>query len=504
MTRRSQFVRFAPHVRINVQYVDRSKFGGPVSERLQENMKTLCSPIYRALDRHGPAYVVYEGERLLNQCFSSRRFNQICDEYPEISEDVLFPKSSSIVPDALVLTSANSRKAVQVDISPEHWSAAADWVGEMSSPPLNGKSHRSRRFESLTDKLKSQGFLVNAVTQSASTSRASDVTYVGHNTVVVRSKRASVIVDPWFFPHAQRFLPGHQPLRPSELGLINAALVTHSHPDHFDPGSLLMLGRNTRIIVPVVPRESILSVDIKGRLRELGFTSVTALPWWKNVMIRDICVTALPFYGEQPTSGKRLYPEVRNWGNCYLVRTPHAAFAFIGDSGSDLDGRAGNVAAEAFDRYGPIDVLFSGYRGWSLYPIQYFESSVRQYLLFVPPAQYAVRQTIMNSADEAVNTAEAWHAAYLAPYANGGAVWYSEIGLGPTEESPQSNDDKGWVYFDPPPEICLKAMSARSQPLPHITVGSPVKPLLLQSGQSFNLRHRRARLITRALGTPLK
>ncbi len=495
MTQRSQLVRFAPHVRISVQYVDRSTFGGPVSERLQENMKKLCSPIYRALDRHGPAYVVHDGERLLKQCFSSRRFKQVCDDYPEISQDVLFPKPRAIVPDALVLTSANGRTAVQVDISPDDWCAAADWVGEMSSPPLNGKSYRSHRFESLTKESTSRGFLVNAVTHLVSTSRASDVTYVGHNTVVVRSKRASVIVDPWFFPHAQRFLPGHQPLRPSELGSINAALVTHSHPDHFDPGSLLMLGRTTRIIVPVVPRESILSVDIKRRLGELGFTSVTALPWWKKVMIGDICVTALPFYGEQPTSGKRLYPEVRNSGNCYLVRTPRAAFAFVGDSGSDLDGSVGDVAAEAFDRYGPIDVLFSGYRGWSLYPIQYFESSVRQYLLFVPPAQYAVRQTIMNSADEAVNTAEAWHATYLVPYANGGAVWYSEIGLGPTEESPQGNDDNGWVYFDPRPEICLKAVRARSQPVPHITVGSPVKPLVLRPGQSFNLRHRRARLI---------
>ena len=40
-------------------------------------------------------------------------------------------------------------------------------------------------------------------------------------------------------------------------------------------------------------------------------------------------------------------------------------------------------------------------------------------------------KSIMNNVDEAVDTAEAWHARHLVPYADGGAPWFSRIGLGP-------------------------------------------------------------------------
>ena len=85
-------------------------------------------------------------------------------------------------------------------------------------------------------------------------------------------------------------------------------------------------------------------------------------------------------------------------------------------------------------RWGAVDILFSGFRGWNLYPIQYFESSVRQYMLFVPPSLYGVRQSIMSSVDEAVDTAEAWHAQYLVPDADGGAPWFSDIGPGESSD----------------------------------------------------------------------
>jgi L-ascorbate metabolism protein UlaG (beta-lactamase superfamily) len=305
---------------------------------------------------------------------------------------------------------------------------------------------------------------------------------VGHNTVAVRSARSCVVVDPWFFPRARRYGRAGQPLQPRDLGPIDAVLVTHSHPDHFDPGSLLMLGRATRVIVPRVSRESLLALDLKARLRELGFTAVTELAWWKTARVGDIDIVALPFHGEQPTAGRRLYPDARNWGNCYLVKTPGLSCAFVADAGADAEGRVGDVALQAYERHGAIDVLFSGYRGWSLYPVQFFGSSVRHYLLFVPPELYSVRQTIMSTADDAVNTAEAWHARYLAPYADGGAPWYAEVGLGPGESAADA-----WLSFDPPREHCVTALSARSQPVPGLTVGSAVRPLLLEPGDAFTL-----------------
>src|SRR5262249_53209486 len=249
----------------------------------------------------------------------------------------------------------------------------------------------------------------------------------------------------------------------------------------------LQFDRSIPVVVPRVEHESLLAVDMAHRLRELGFTDVRVLDWWEEARIGDIEVAALPFYGEQPTTGPQLCPEVRNAGNTYLVRTPRFSCALIADSGRDRAGDVRDVALRAFRRWGPIDVLFAGYRGWELYPIQYAASSVRAYPLLVPPELDTVRQSIMNTAVEAVDTAEAWHARHLAPYADGGAPWHWESGLGPDLTRDEARQPTAWRYFDPPPEACLDALRVRSAPTPDTLVGSPVGPLLLRPGQSIRM-----------------
>ena len=281
-----------------------------------------------------------------------------------------------------------------------------------------------------------------------------EITWLGHNTAVVRSGKAAVIVDPWLLPASNRYPETFQPAQRAELGEIDALIITHSHPDHFDPATLLQFRCDTPVIVPRVQRESLLSVEMKTRLLELGFSDVRELDWWESAWIADIEVVALPFYGEQPTSGEQLIPEVRNSGNAYLIRTPGVSCAFVADCGRDSRGDVRDVALEAYRRFGSVDFLFSGYRGWRIYPIQLVESSVPAYALFVPPDLYAVRQSIMNDAAEAVDTAEHWHARYLVPYADGGAPWFWEIGLGPILDG-SDGQAREWIHFDPMPERVL-------------------------------------------------
>lgn len=478
----------APHVRAEVRYVDGSAVGSAVSERLQNRMRRLLAPVYRALRKHGPRHVVMNGEDLLRRCFEARAFAELCGpSYPRLPPAVLFPDRRSIAPRSLVLTSTEQGDALEIDIPAGSWTAAGDWFATVAGvQPSRGRGRKSApELEVFSAELRRRRFL-KAGEPGPIRHPEADAVFLGHNMVAVRSSDRCVVVDPWFFPRARRY-GSYQPIQPSELGHVSAALITHSHPDHFDPGALLMLGRTTPVIVPRVPRESLLALDMKARLVELGFTAVRELDWWKSTVVGDFRITAVPFHGEQPTSGKRLYPEVRNCGNCYLVRTPRLSCAFVADSGTDGEGSVEDVALEAFGRYGPIDVLFTGYRGWRLYPIQFFESSVRQYLLFVPPELYSVRQTIMNTLEGAVDTAEAWHARYLVPYGDGGAPWYAEIGLGPIDTHADADAGDDWMYFDPPPERCLDALRHRSQPLPGVTVGSPVRPLMLQTGESFTM-----------------
>ncbi len=101
-----------------------------------------------------------------------------------------------------------------------------------------------------------------------------DFTFVGHNTVVVRSATTRIMVDPLLFPTGSRFPASYQPLQVRHLEPIHAVLITHSHPDHFDPASLLQFPPETRIIVPSIERENLLSVAMGLRLRELGFHNI--------------------------------------------------------------------------------------------------------------------------------------------------------------------------------------------------------------------------------------
>ena len=161
--------------------------------------------------------------------------------------------------------------------------------------------------------------------------------FVGHNTVLVASAQARVLVDPYFRP-AHALDVDYPPMQPKDLGPVDAVVITHSHGDHFHLGSLLQLPRDTRIFVPAVRRESLFSTDCVLRLTQLGYTRVEALAWGEERRVGDLTVRALPFYGEQPTDGEGLYPGLFNEGNTWLVRAPGFSAAFFADAGHDVRG----------------------------------------------------------------------------------------------------------------------------------------------------------------------
>jgi L-ascorbate metabolism protein UlaG (beta-lactamase superfamily) len=308
----------------------------------------------------------------------------------------------------------------------------------------------------------------------------SDLTFVGHNTVVVRSGTSAVVVDPWFVADDPADSPDYRPLQLRDVGRIDAVVITHSHPDHFVPSTLMQLPSSTRVIVPRMERETILTVAMAQRLRELGFTDVVELDWWQSVKVGDIDVVALPFHGEQATDSDQLHPEIRNHGNTYFIRTPSFSAAFLADSGRDGSGDVREVAARARREVGSPDVVFSGYRGWLTYPVQLLFTSVARCILLVPQHLWDVRQRLMTTADEAIDIAETWGARTVLPYADGGAPWFWRMGLGPRldEELPESNG------FDPLPERVLDAARNRTE-MPGGLLGSPVRVVLLRPGDSL-------------------
>jgi len=517
--------RLRPDVRLHVEYDDQTPCGGPLGQRLDWATREAFGPLLDHVEQHGQADLHRLGPRLLAACLQSEAFARLgapAGDGWTLRPDVLHPDPTLTRPAALALAGSEGG-AVECAVPADAWPAVHAALAALAGPGLaNGEwslspetglaaAERSLLPEAagaaprtlgadapgaaadepalspearlLLTALRDQALVAPAEAPAAPDPRlaAADLVFLGHNTVLAQSATTRLLVDPFLFASSPAYPPAYQPLPLAALGPLDAVLITHCHPDHFAPASLLQLPLATRLIVPRVARETALAADLAARLRELGFTRVEALDWGEDARVGDVTVRALPFYGEQPTEGPRLYPDVRNAGNTYLVQTPRCAAVFLADSGRDLAGDVQALALEARERYGPVDVVFSGYRGWLTYPPQLLLSSVARYLLFAPPALWGVRQQLMTTADGAVDVAERWGARYLVPYADGGAPWHWQIGLGPRLDEAAAEI----AGFDPLPERVLEAARERT-PLPEGgALASPVQPLLLRPNDAL-------------------
>ncbi|WP_328978472.1 MBL fold metallo-hydrolase [Streptomyces canus] len=481
--------RLRPDVSLTVEYSDETPFGGPMTQRLEDNLRHLFGTILTVAREIGPAAAVERSEELLAELRRHSDYLRLVDpgDPERLLPEVLYPDADLVRPTAITVAASGPGDEFRLDFDPALLAPLHDVFAALDGDGAPAEAPPGQLYETVLDALRAHDMLLPVGPDPATDDAwRSDLTFVGHNTVVVRSNTTQVVVDPWFLPESESYPASYQPIQRRELGRSDALLVTHSHPDHFDPGSLLRFHRRTPVIVPEVTRESMLATDMARRVHESGFEDVRILRWWEETAVGDIKIAATPFFGEQPTTGARWCPDVRNAGNTYLVRTPRLSCAFLADSGRDGAGDVRDVALAAYRRWGPVDVVFGGYRGWHLYPIQYVWSSLRRFLLFVPPELYSVRQSIMNATSDAVDTAEAWHAHYLAPYGDGGAPWYWRAGLGPDLSRTDGGSRTSW-FFDPPPEQCVEELALRSAASAESPVESRVRPLVLRPGQSARM-----------------
>lgn len=76
------------------------------------------------------------------------------------------------------------------------------------------------------------------------------VRFLGHATVVIETPGGRLITDP-FLRSRLGPLRRHGPLPdPLTIGPIDAVLVSHAHPDHFDPASVRRLDGDPLVVVP--------------------------------------------------------------------------------------------------------------------------------------------------------------------------------------------------------------------------------------------------------------
>jgi L-ascorbate metabolism protein UlaG (beta-lactamase superfamily) len=462
-------------VAIGVKYDDRTAFGSIVDDEIDRRIRARCRNIVDARASHGIKAVVARSHEFLRAAFESPALGELYCSRGQLREDCLYPDAALVKPSALTVDRGGER--IIIPLAKDVVGDLAAWLGEWtrgSTPPSSGPAR------TLWLSLGEAGALDEC--PSDPPVHGADITFVGHATIAHRAGSSSILIDPYLLPRSGRYPAQYQPITAAELAPVDAIFITHPHPDHFDVGSLLRFGRDVPIYVPAVERESLLSIDMAYRLKQLGFSQVRTLQWFAEVRVGGLRVVALPFHGEQPTCGERYHPEVSCVGNTYLVEADGYRAAYVADSGTDVSGDVKQVAAQARDKFGAIDTLFGSHRGFPVYPIQYLFSSVAQYLLFVPQEAWSCRQQIMNDAHGLLDTAESWGARRVVPYASGGAPWYWEMGLGPRPPSVGGR----YSLADPPPEAAADAQQARAEtnegPIP-----SGVDVCVLRPGESLDV-----------------
>lgn len=190
-----------------------------------------------------------------------------------------------------------------------------------------------------------------------------------HAALLYRTKTTGILVDPQLHSNYGLGDMKEDISRAMLEGLVDGILISHNHYDHWHCPTLMMFPSEIPIFVPKVPRNSLTCEDMESRLKDLGFTNVIAVDWYSDgIFVGDIEINVLPFYGEQPVNSQyseTKHPDLRNWGNTYLLRTETYSSWFLIDSGDDPMGKTAEVAAYVKEKFGGVDWILSNFQSLS-------------------------------------------------------------------------------------------------------------------------------------------
>ena len=166
------------------------------------------------------------------------------------------------------------------------------------------------------------------------------LTYVGHATLLIEIDGVRILTDPVLRSRVGALRRRGPPPDPADLVGIDAVLISHAHPDHFDRPSLTAIGGDPLLVVP------------RGLGRATGGVGRQAAELSVNerVVIRGVRITAVPArHGRWP-----LERESRPIG--YLIEGSKRVY-FAGDTAlypgmARLAGRV-DVALLPVGRWGP-------------------------------------------------------------------------------------------------------------------------------------------------------
>ena len=162
-----------------------------------------------------------------------------------------------------------------------------------------------------------------------------DVTWIGHASLLFRHGGISVLTDPVFYERAspfrfsgpKRVVPAAY--TPESLPHVDIIVISHAHYDHLDMPSLRRLAVEQPEIRVIVP------LGLAHYVRRAGFTDVTEIDWWQSDQRDGVDVTATPvrhWASRTPFDRNRTL-----WAGFMITFRDGYRFYFAGDTGYSAD-----------------------------------------------------------------------------------------------------------------------------------------------------------------------
>ena len=128
------------------------------------------------------------------------------------------------------------------------------------------------------------------------------VTLVAHTSLLVQSRESTVLIDPLL----RTGISVHGRVRDVMRLKLDAICCSHSHWDHCDVASLLLLDKRTPIVIPKLQSPTVFNPPIAPMLRLIGFEDIREASLWEPLRIGDIDIIPVPFHGEQDEPGAEI------------------------------------------------------------------------------------------------------------------------------------------------------------------------------------------------------
>ncbi len=245
--------RLSNRIALRLVYQDETPFGSALTNRCDAFLRNACGEVLAYRQHYGLPQVIAKTRELLSAIRNSGKLDGIYKSSQCLSEKWLYPDSDKVKPVALQLEEGIGTIIATIPLGLSLSRDLAAYLGEWqwgASPPTNSHAR------TLWEQFESLGVLLRE-DKMAPRSQLGQATFIGHSTLRISDGDCSLLIDPFLLPKSSLYSPSDQPLTLDELGKPDAVFITHSHPDHFDLGTLLRLGSQVPIFVPEVVRESV-------------------------------------------------------------------------------------------------------------------------------------------------------------------------------------------------------------------------------------------------------